>query len=75
MGTAGAADEITKLAVFDALTLPTIVTVYVPAAVGAAVKLPVAVPTESTRAQVAVVEVGVDCGWVNVTVSPTRQFG
>ena len=64
---------------------PVDVTVYVPAAVGAAVKVTVAVPTEAacrgrTRpatgtAQVVVWVIGVDCGWVTVMVSPTRQFG
>ena len=56
-----------------------------PGAVGAAVKVTVAVPVPAAcsgrstpatgNAQVAVALVGVDWGWVTVIVSPTRQFG
>ena len=79
------APTITKVAVRVPLVAPVEVTVYEPGVVGAAVKVTVAAPRAAacsgrTRpatgsAHVAVALVGVDCGWVTVIVSPTRQFG
>ena len=81
----GVAPTIVNVVVRVPLVAPVEVTVYVPGAVGAAVKVTVAVPSAAAcsgrtrpatgNAQVAVELVGVDCGWVTVIVSPTRQFG
>ena len=75
---------ITNVAVRVPLVGPVEVTVYEPGAVGA-VKVTVATPVvaacsgrtrpETAVAHVAVAVGGVDCGWVNVMISPIRQFG
>ena len=75
---------ITNVAVRVPLVGPVEVTVYEPGAVGA-VKVTVATPVvaacsgrtrpATAAAHVAVAVVGVDCGWVNVMISPIRQFG